>query len=126
VGCPPPRPPVTAFEAGSWFPPGELCCKTGRDIAQFLFCIHCYYPLEEYLTADLVEEIRRWMTVPYERRSVDMLRGFMVDGTPHGAAYSRRPEFNTGIYEFLSERDVDPVLCAPLTVFMTCAALLGR
>lgn len=126
VGCPPPRAPNTVFQAGSWFPAGELCCKLGRDIAQLLFCVHCYYPLDDYLPTDLCTEIRRWLQVEWSGGRADILHGFTKEGHPRRAGASGIPEFHTGIYEFLRRPEVDPPTCAPATVFAACCRYLSR
>jgi len=123
VGCPPPAQPLTAFQAGSWFPFGELCCKAGRDIAQLLYCIHCYYPFEEYLTSSVAGTIRRWLQIPWSGGVADGLHGFTKEGRPRRSGASGHPEYNTGIYEFLRRPEVDPTLCAPIHVFRECHRL---
>lgn len=125
VGCPPPRAPNTVFQAGSWFPPGELCCKVGRDIAQLLFCVHCYYPLEDFLSPALVEELRKWLQVSWSGGTADVLHGFTKEGHPRRATAKGHPEFNTGIYEFLRRPEVDPPACAPTNVFAACCRHLS-
>jgi len=117
--------PNTVFQAGSWFPLGELCCKSGRDIAQLLFCIHCYFPLDAFLPTDIVTEIRRWLTVTIGTVTIDMLHGFTKEGRPRRAGASGHPEFHTGIYEFLRRGDVDPAACAPTAVFNFCSNYLS-
>ena len=121
VGCPPPAVPLTAFQAGSWFPMGEVCCKAGRDLAQLIFCIHCYFPLEKYLTATVAAAVRTWMLIP--GTSTDAPHGFTKEERPRRAGAKGPVEYNTGIYEFLRRPDVDPVSCAPLTVFKACCDL---
>jgi hypothetical protein len=139
VGCPPPRQPNTVFQAGSWFPLGELCCKMGRDIAQLIFCIHCYFPLDEYLPTNIYTKVRSWLQVPCSGTVVDMLKGFHTDGRPIRSASAGSsgssgssgsgsstavPEFHTGIYEFLRRPEVDPITCAPSLIFAECSRLL--
>jgi len=123
VGCPPPKAPTTVFQAGSWFSMGEMCCKLGRDIAQLLFCIQCYFPMEAYLTPELFAEIRSWMQIPWNGGVVDGLKGFTKQGKPR--KYPGTPEYHTGIYEFLRRPDVDPIACEPLTVFTKCCRLMS-
>ena len=125
VGCPPPRAPNTVFQAGSWFPMGELCCKQGRDLAQLLFCIHCYFPLNVYLPTALYAAVRTWMQIPWSGGVADGFHGFTKEGRPRRAGAAGKPEYNTGIYEFLRRVDVDPVACAPITIFQECARLLS-
>jgi serine/threonine protein kinase len=122
VGCPPPRAPMTVFQAGSWFPMGDLCCKLGRDLAQLLYCIHCYFPLEQYLPIPLYEKIHGWMQIPWSGGVANALAGFNKDGKPKTAAGPI--EYDTGIYEFLRRPDVDPATCEPLTMFKACARLM--
>jgi serine/threonine protein kinase len=123
VGCPPPASPLTAFQAGSWFPLGELCCKAGRDLAQLLFCIHCYYPFEEYLTAEVADAVRQWLQIPWSGGVADGLHGFTREGRPRRAGASGHPEYHTGIYEFLRRPEVDPSSCAPISIFRECHGL---
>jgi serine/threonine protein kinase len=122
VGCPPPRAPMTVFQAGSWFPMGDLCCKLGRDLAQLLFCIHCYFPLEQYLSSSLYDTVKGWMQISWSGGVANGLAGFSKDGKPKVAAGPI--EYDTGIYEFLRRPDVDPVACEPLTMFKACARLM--
>jgi serine/threonine protein kinase len=123
VGCPPPRAPMTVFQAGSWFPFGELCCKVGRDLAQLLFCIHCYFPLTDYLPAAVAASVRSWMQIPWSGGVADGLHGFTKEGRPRRSGATGIPEYHTGIYEFLRRPDVDPAACAPVSVFRECARL---
>ncbi len=123
VGCPPPRAPVTVFQAGSWFPFGELCCKVGRDIAQLLYCIHCYFPVNEYLPDNIGDAVRTWIQIPWSGGVADGLHGFTTEGRPRRRGAGGLPEYHTGIYEFLRRVDVDPVTCAPNTIFAECVRL---
>ena len=111
---------TTAFQAGSWFPMGDFCCKVGRDIAQLIYCIHCYFPLEEYLTPTIVAAVQQWMTIPWSGGVANALNGFSQKGTP---IQRSPPEYHTGIYEFLRKPSVDPILCDPLRVFRACVDL---
>jgi serine/threonine protein kinase len=126
VGCPPPREPMTVFQAGSWFPFGELCCKVGRDLAQLMYCIHCYFPLAEYLPSDIMDIVRVWMQIPWSGGVADGLRGFTKEGRPRRAGAVGAPEYNTGIYEFLRRPDVDPALCDPQAIFKECVRLQAK
>jgi serine/threonine protein kinase len=125
VGCPPPRAPNTVFQAGSWFPMGELCCKQGRDLAQLLYCIHCYFPLNNYLPPALYTVVRSWMQIPWSGGVADGFHGFTKEGRPRRVGAAGNPDYHTGIYEFLRRVDVDPVALAPVTVFRECVRLLS-
>lgn len=119
VGCPPPLPPATAFQAGTWFPMRDVCCKKGRDLAQLLFCVHCYFPLDEYLEEGLCAEIRSWLQIPWSGGVANALKGFTKEGRPASGSVC----YDTGIYEFLRRPEVDPVSCEPLRVFAACCSL---
>lgn len=125
VGCPPPKAPNTVFQAGSWFPMGELCCKAGRDLAQLLFCIHCYYPVDEYLTPAVATAVKAWMQIPWSGGVADALAGFTKEGRPRRVGAAGKPEYNTGIYEFLRRPDVDPTTCSPIAIFKACQGLVA-
>jgi serine/threonine protein kinase len=126
VGCPPPSAPLTEFQAGSWFPLGELCCKAGRDIAQLLYCIHCYFPVDEFLTAEVGDAVRRWLQIPWSGGVADGLHGFTKEGRPRRSGATGRPEYHTGIYEFLRRSEVDPAACGPSNIFRDCHDLNGN
>lgn len=123
VGCPPPRAPVSTFHASSYFTAHEMCCKVGRDLAQLIFCIHCYFPLHQFLPRDLFREVRNWMMIPWNGGLADGLHGFCKDGRPRPAGAPGPPEYHRGIYEFLRRADVDPAMCEPVTLFAACAQL---
>jgi hypothetical protein len=123
VGCPPPKAPTTVFQAGSWFPMGELCCKAGRDLAQLIFCIHCYFPVTEYLTPAVATVVKSWMQIPWSGGIANALEGFTKEGRPRRAGAKGHPEYNTGIYEFLRRPDVDPTTCSPIAIFKACQSL---
>lgn len=123
VGCPPPRSPTSAFQSGSWFELGELCCKVGRDLAQLLFCIHCYFPFDVYLPEEIMTEVRGWLQIPWSGGTADAFHGFTREGRPRRA--SGTPAYDTGIYQFLRRPDVDPTACAPAAVFRAAALHLN-
>ena len=125
VGCPPPKEPLTVFQAGSWFPMGELCCKAGRDLAQLVYCIHCYFPVDEFLTAEVAAAVREWMRIPWTGGVADALHGFTKEGRPRREGSKGSPEYHTGIYEFLRRPDVDPTACSPCSIFQKSQELLS-
>lgn len=123
LGCPPPRAPLTAFQAGSWFKMGEVCCKEGRDLAQLLYCIHCSYPLDIYLTDEVAAAVRDWLQIRWRGGVVDILAGITKKGLPNPVG--EQPEYHKGIYRFLRRSDVDPAACAPARVFKEACRLLA-
>ena len=116
VGFPPPKVSDTMFQAGSWFSMSEFCCKKGRDIAQLIYCIHCYFPIDEYFLPEIAARIHQWMHIG----ATDILYGFTKAGAP---LRKPRPEYHTGIYEYLRRPDVDPVMCTPLAIYKACQSL---
>jgi hypothetical protein len=126
VGCPPPRPPMSAFHASSYFTPHEMCCKVGRDLAQLIFCIHCYFPLHQFLPRELYREVRGWLQIPWSEGVADAFYGFDEDGTPRPVAVTTAPAYHQGIYEFLRRAEVDVAACEPVSLFNRCARLKGR
>jgi hypothetical protein len=126
VGCPPPRPPMSAFHASSYFTPHEMCCKVGRDLAQLIFCIHCYFPLHQFLPRELYREVRSWLQIVWAGGMVDGLHGFEKDGTPRETHLMGIPEYHQGVYEFLRRAEVDVPACEPVLLFNKCVRLKGR
>jgi serine/threonine protein kinase len=106
---------ATILQAGSWFSDRDICCKVGRDIAQLVFCIHCYFSLSEYLTPATYAIVTRWMMIG----GINVLNGFTKEGRPMKRG---KPVYNTGIYEFLRRTSIDTSSCCPLTVFKDCCA----
>jgi serine/threonine protein kinase len=105
----------TLFQAGSWFPFSDICYKKGRDLIQLLYSIHCYFPLDQYLTPELFTIIKELMIVRWNGMQVSCLEGFTKNGMPK----SGKATYDTGIYEFL-RRDRIELECEPATVFKLC------
>ena len=111
------NPKLTLFGAGSYFTPDDDCLKTGRDLAQFLYSLHCYFPLQNYVTKPLFDFIHA--AVLSEKRGafgtayVDLFKGIDAAGKPINT--SRLPSsisYNNGIYAYLKESSVDVPGCA--------------
>ena len=113
VGCNDSR---TLFQAGSWFPFSDICHKKGRDLAQLIYCINTYFPLEDYLTSEMLTTVKELMKVVWHGASVSLLGGFTKEGLPS----SVKPAYHTGIYEFLRRDAIDPD-CEPTKVFRLMA-----
>jgi serine/threonine protein kinase len=126
VGCAPPRPPMSAFHASSYFTHHEMCCKVGRDLAQLIFCIHCYFPLHVFLPYELYRDVRDWLQVPWAGGVADVLHGFEEDGTPRETRLASGPQYHQGIYEFLRRAEVDVPACEPVRLFRECYRLKTR
>lgn len=106
------RPAETLVGAGSYFGPQDDCLKYGRDLAHFLYSLHCHFPLQDYVTDDFYDFLRTALQTEHNGVAVNVLNGFNVDGTPraHGP-----PECNDGIYVFLRQGGVDVLGCKPDT-----------
>jgi serine/threonine protein kinase len=104
---------ASILQAGTWFTERDICCKVGRDLAQLIFCIHCYFPLSDFLTPAAFEVVSRWMNIS----EVNVLNGLTKDGRPLKRG---KPVYDTGIYEFLRRPTTDTEPCNPLTVFKDC------
>jgi len=103
---------MSSIEAGSYFGSRYACFKMGRDLCQFIYSIHCYFPLEQFLSPKLLDVVRRWMTVKYQYGEADLLLGLNSHGIPSSVRL-QQIEFDEGIYRFLRRPEVDPVQCSP-------------
>jgi serine/threonine protein kinase len=112
------NPRATLIGAGSWFKPEHDCLKYGRDLAQFLYSIHCFFPLQNYISPALFTILHRVMRAEKAGRSIDLLKGIDAKGNPIASTYVPRSiHFNHGIYIFLRESDVDVPECRPSAFF---------
>ena len=112
------NPRATLIGAGSWFKPEHDCLKYGRDLAQFLYSIHCFFPLQDYISPALYKILHRVMRAEKAGHSVDLLKGLDSKGNPITSAHVPRTiQFNHGIYIFLRESDVDVPECRPSAFF---------
>ena len=110
------NPRATLVGAGSWFKMEHDCLKYGRDLAQFLYSIHCYFPLQDYISAELFTVIHKSMVAEKAGHAVDLLKGLDAKGRPiPGTVVPRTIQFNHGIYIFLRDSDVDVPGCRPAT-----------
>ena len=110
-----PHSEMSQIEAGSYFGSRYSCFKHGRDIFQYIYCIHCYYPLQHYLSENLYALLSKWMTLEYEGKHINMLDGISVNGTPL-VTLPPVVSFNEGIYIFLKKPHIDPLNCSPKKV----------
>lgn len=110
------NPKSTLFGAGSYFSPDDDCLKTGRDLAQFLYSLHCYFPLQNYITKPFFDFLHS--AVQAEKRGtlsttiVDIFKG--IDDTGKPINVSRLPSvltYSNGIYAFLKDSGVDVPGC---------------
>jgi serine/threonine protein kinase len=112
------NPRSTLIGAGSWFKPEHDCLKYGRDLAQFLYSIHCFFPLQDYISAELYTVLHSVMRAEKSGCSVDLFKGLDHKGNPiETPLVPRSIQFNHGIYIFLRESDVDVPGCRPEAFF---------
>jgi serine/threonine protein kinase len=109
----PPSPRATLLGAGSWFTPDDDCCKEGRDLAQFLYSLHCHFPLQDYVGPDLFAFFKRVLTATTASGPVELTHGIAPDGTPLPPSGRGKPAYHKGIYCFLKRKDVEVPLVAP-------------
>ena len=113
---------MSRIEAGSYFGSRYACFRVGRDLCQFIYSIHCYFPLEQFLSPALLEIVRKWMTVSYQQGTADLLLGLNSQGAPSPVRL-KRIDFDEGIYRFLRRPEVDPVMCSPESILREIAEL---
>lgn len=106
-------PRATLLGAGSWFTPDDDCCKEGRDLAQFLYSLHCHFPLLEYVGDAFYTAFQTAMTATTATGPVSLMNGFTSDGVP--VAAGRKPLYHKGIYCFLKRDDVEVPTLVPAT-----------
>ena len=106
---------MSNIEAGAFFGSRYACFKHGRDFCQFLYSLHCYFPLDMYLTERVLELIRPWLQVSYKYGTANLMNGLTQKGYHYP---SRIPKlvFDEGIYYFLRRPEVDPLHCSPESI----------
>ena len=115
-GCINPR--ATLVGAGSWFKAEHDCLKYGRDISQFLYSVHCNFPLHDYMTPAMYDILFDAMQTVKNSISINLLDGVDIDGIPLGPTEPKQAiKFNDGIYIFLRDTDIDVPGCKP-DIFM--------
>jgi serine/threonine protein kinase len=106
---------MSQIQAGSFFGSRFSCFKHGRDIFQYIYSIHCYYPLQNYLSEKLFSFVTKWMSLDYEGRTVNLLNGVAASGSPLDVL-PPVVVYNEGIYNFLKKPNIDPIICSPKNV----------
>lgn len=117
----PPSPRATLLGAGSWFLSDDECCKEGRDMAQFLYSLHCHFPLQDYVGAGVAAFFRSVMTATTSTGPVELTNGVTPEGVP--LPRGTKPAYHKGIYCFLKRKDVEVPTLAPLE-FLTALSFL--
>ena len=113
------NPRATLLGAGSYLRPEDDCLKRGRDLAQFLYSLHCSFPLQNFVTPAMFDLIHNAMRA--ERRGIlmprvyDLFMGLDAAGNP--LVHTSLPKsivYNDGIYIFLRDNSVDVPGCTPM------------
>lgn len=107
-----PHAEMSSIEAGAYFGSRYACFKHGRDMLQFIYSLHCHFPLDEYLTDELLTFIKPWFFVQYKYGLANLFNGLRPNGY-HSDWRIRNLTFDEGIYLFLRRPEVDPVHCSP-------------
>lgn len=109
-------PRATLLGAGSWFSPDDDCCKEGRDLAQFLYSLHCHFPLADYVGPAVLAFFKDSMTAKTNSGEVELTDGFTVEGVP--LPVGSKAVYHKGIYCFLKRADVEVPTLNPI-LFLT-------
>lgn len=108
------RPRATLIGAGSWYKSEDDCMKHGRDLAMFLYSLHCSFPLSVYISSELFGLFHQAMVAEIDGNRIDMCMGLDDHGVPAvGGALPARIVFNNGIYHFLNNPNLDVPHCRP-------------
>jgi hypothetical protein len=120
------NPRATLVGAGSWFKPEHDCLKFGRDLGQFLYSIHCMFPLQDYISPELFSILHKSLLAERGQERVDLMMGLDERGVPiPGSSLPRSIKFNDGIYVFLRDSCVDIPGCNPTTFLNAVASYLS-
>ena len=120
------NPRATLVGAGSWFKPEHDCLKYGRDLAQFLYSLHCAFPLQDYISAPFFNILHEALCLEKDGRPVDLMMGVDTAGNPiGGTVLPKTIKFNEGIYKFLRTTGVDALKCRPYTFLKALSSLIA-
>lgn len=107
-----PNAEMTNVEAGAYFGSRYACFKHGRDMVQFLYSIHCHFPLDEFLSDAVLALVKPWFLVKYKYCVANLFNGVSRSGH-HSDVKIKNLTFDEGIYLFLRRPEVDPIHCSP-------------
>jgi serine/threonine protein kinase len=110
-----PHAEMTNIEAGAYFGSRYACFKHCRDLAQFLYSIHCHFPFDEYFSCELIQLIKPWMQIIYKHGVANLLNGITNAGY-HSETKIQNLVYDEGIYLFLRRPEVDPLQCSPANI----------
>ena len=123
------NPRATLVGAGSWFESIHDCFKKGRDLCQFLYSIHCTFPLQSYVSTRFFQMIHRAFQAQQSptQQTIDLMYGVQANGEPrqHAGPLPATIDFNDGIYIFLRENAIDVPGCEPKVFLKMLREFLG-
>lgn len=108
------NPRATLLGAGSFFRPDDDCMKRGRDLAQFLYSLHCCFPLQEFILPGLFDILHDAILAERNGKIYDLWMGVDAAGNPlvH-TILPKSIKYNNGIYYFLRDNCVNITGCEP-------------
>ena len=116
---------MSNIEAGTYFGSRYACFKKGRDMIQFLYSLHCHFPLDEYLTDDVLELIKPWFLVNYKYGIANLFNGLKPNGH-HNDLRNKNTTYDEGIYLFLKRPEVDPIHCSPSSILKNIETFIAK
>lgn len=119
------NPRATLLGAGVYFTSDDDCMKEGRDLAQFLYSLHCSFPLQHYIVPEMFEILHAAVkTIIMPRTYHDLWKGVDERGNP--CVIAELPpaiRYNNGIYAYLRQNDLEIPGCAPSVLARALLAL---
>jgi len=108
------NPRATLLGAGVYFTSDDDCMKEGRDLAQFLYSLHCSFPLQHYILPEMFDVLHAAMKTNLGRTHHDLWKGIDERGDPY--VMTELPpaiRYNNGIYAYLRQNDLEIPGCIP-------------
>ena len=81
-------------------------------MAQFLYSLHCHFPLQDYVGPKVLAFFKDSMTATTREGDIELTNGFTVEGVPLPAG--TRAAYHKGIYCFLKRDDVEVPTLNPI------------
>jgi hypothetical protein len=131
-----PVPFQSLVSASPWFEGETTCMKYGRDMAQFLYALHCAFPLQEYISSEFFEifvNVTEAVEIDSDYKIVSkhkLFAGFDWTGKPNPLGkhdkLPEKPVFDEGIYNYLEKVGIDVPGCRPKTLLHTLGQYAKR
>jgi serine/threonine protein kinase len=109
------------IQAGSWFREDHDCLKGGRDMALFIYCLHCCFPLRDRISKALWEILENAMVATWGTERIRLLNvGVDSAGNPRHVPQAPM-KFDAGIYRFLRHSGIEVPGCEPKSLMASLA-----